>query len=233
MSQKQLFQPQPQLLYQRSTNEQRMAAPYTVFAKKIDDNDYSWILYSLGRPRNIVWGVASADKSIKVEYGCRWDKVVIINKMVEIRKRNGYLAISTFSKDGVNQRILSELIIYAYQEGTGVQWKDIAISNSDLESMILYFLHSLNYLTDTIDNVRKIAPELALSMLDKPNLTHILPGASSLKIPKDIINAIHDFIGHTPILNSELPEICPTIEYCEENPDIEICNLYQNNFSLL
>lgn len=246
------------ILSQRSTHEQRLKAPFTVFAKKLGSTDYSWIAYSLGKPRNIIWGTAtrtspptispstSHSSSVDVSYGCAWNKLKIINDMIKIRQKDGYVAVSTVANDQISPRILAELIIAGYHDGTGIQWNNIILSNRELEYVVLDFLEQEGYITDSVENVNKIARSLAVKLLDeintvKKNITQILPQHTGLRIPKEVIIAIEDFITHTPILNGTLPQTCPEYQHCttdlddldSDGLDLETCDLYAPNFGLL
>ena len=218
------------LLRQRSKDEIRLVSPFTVFAKKLNQKLYSWVAYSIGRPRNIVWGTATKQPSgIKVTYGCSWNNLGIINKLIEIRKKDGYVVVSTYAKDMITERILGDLIVNAYENGTGLQLADIYMPAEDLSQMVLDFLMDQGMTMDTLENVTKISRPLASSLASKPNIAQILSDA----IPKDVIDSIHDFVSHSPVLTGALPEECPTYQACEDDPDMDTCEIYGSNFALL
>lgn len=238
------------LLSQRTKDEQALAAPYTVFmkqlraqkaqkgqkaqkAQKAQEADapimYSWVAYSIGRPRNIVWGIVlDGGDGLTVDYGCNWNNLGIINNMLEIRKKNGYVAVSTYAKDRITNRIISNLIVDAYHNGTGL----LETSALDLQDAVLDQLAEQE-LEDTVENVEKVAQRVAkkLAYQSGPvNREQILRS----DIPKHIVDAVHDFIGHAPILNGEIPVPCPTPEECDQGsaPDLT-CDLYSRNYGLL
>lgn len=125
------------LFTEKSDNELFLEAPYTVFAK-LDSDLISWVAYSMGRPRNIVWGTAIQNNAtVSVEFGCNWNSLAIINKLIEIRKKNGYVAVSTYAKDLINHRVLEHLLLSAYNEGSNLEYGNVVLDKYQLQDLIL------------------------------------------------------------------------------------------------
>jgi len=221
------------LLAEKSEHELALRAPYTVFAKPLDQGLVSWVAYSLGRPRNIVWGTAMQDDSVRVEFGCNWNSLKIINKMIEIRTKDGYVAVSTYAKDRINHRIMEHLLLSAYDEGTALQYGAIELDKYQLQDLVLQELVD-HGLAETDANVMSISSGLSRKILStsgqKPNIKQTL----NMTIPEPVVDAIHHFIAHTPILNSVVPDNCPMYEQCQEAEQApKTCDLYPQSGFLL
>jgi hypothetical protein len=224
------------LLAEKSDNELFLKAPYTVFAKRLDSDLVSWVAYSIGRPRNIVWGTAIQNdpSTVSVEFGCNWNSLNIINKLIEIRKKNGYVAISTYAKDRISHRILEHLLLSAYNEGSNLEYGNVVLDKYQLQDLVLQELDEHGLLESSI-NVMSISNSLTRKLLissgKSPNKKQTLHRI----IPIHVVDAIHKFISHTPILNSTIPDKCPMYEQCQESEQApESCKLYpQSGYGLL
>jgi hypothetical protein len=216
------------ILAQRAEHSMSLAAPFTVLAKKIDDDTFGWIAYSIGRPRNIVWGLAYTDsRGLVASLGCSWESLKIINKMLDTRKVDGYAIVSTYAKDQVNLRIFGHLIYDAYHSNNSVQYGKYRVEAKRLQDTINDIC--IDSGNSDILNASRI---MATGILEDKNIAQYLQKGTKI-IPQSIIGAIHDYLEHNTVLsNTALPETCPQYETCERDPT-EACDLYQGNFALL
>lgn len=226
-------------LDERSDIANTLATPYTVFVKDQGLNEngahvYSWIIYSLGRPQNIVWGRLTDDKkNYQVEYGCRYKSVKVINNMLEIKKRAGYYLVATLARDQVSTKIVGNLLLDSYLKQTGLilpasdMWPGVTISYRDIDLALLDICdeYGLNYAPEKCE-ITKAVEILAVRFLTDPNkrTKHASP------IPQSVTAAILDFIAHTPKLNEPMKTSCYDIEECKRYNmhmlNVKECGLY-------
>lgn len=235
-------------LGERSDIANVLKAPYTVFAKKHNESEYSWIVYSLGRPQNVVWGMLQVlplktrGTTYKVEYGCRYKSVKVINDMLAIKKRAGYHLVATLARDRDNTTLLGHFILEAYLEGKdlvlphgianvakGAPLKKTTMSYRDMDLALLDICdeRGLNYAPEKCE-LTKAVEILAESFLNNPNLStrHKSP------IPDAVVDSILDFIAHTPKLNEQMLTNCYTVDECKRSSKVE-CGLYHQEDEMM
>ncbi len=203
-------------LHTISSQKLPLQSSFVILIKKLSFTNYLWITYSLGRPRNIVWGhINSPD--LYIDYGCHWNEIGIINDLLRYRNEDGFITVATMAKDRIQIRILSNLIYDAYTQQTGLYYKKIELSPLEIEESI-----------DPLD-LKNSIHDLASSLLMNPNIVVI----TQKYIPKAIIDTIANFIEHNHILaNSELSISCPLIDDCLIDPTTS-CDLYRSGYSIL
>lgn len=215
-----------ELLAENEDNILALSSPYTVYVKQMNSSYYLFFAYSMGRPRNIIWGEikTGASKKIDVTFGCNWNKMSIIRDATERIENKGFYVVSSYAKDKANPKILSYLIAEAYTDNTGVQFKTAKINRKDIRKLMD------GYLSDENITFAEAALNVAYEILVQKNLAQIL---SKGKIPIYVIEGIHHFLEHNPTLSSgSLPMECKTFDECLESPD-RTCDLYNYDFEAL
>lgn len=247
-------------LGERSDIANTMKAPYTVFAKKHNDHNYSFIIYSLGRPQNVVWGYVTIDKESKVasksgskvsskvgsrvtytvEYGCRYKSVKVINDMSAIKKKDGYHLIATLARDRATPTLLGQLMMEAYLGGNdfrlhaamfGQKYKRYGMTYREMDLALLDICdeYGLNYAPDKCEISKAMEILIEKEFLLDPNLgTRYRSPDPNAAIPDTVVDAILDFIAHTPRLNEQMVASCYTIEECKRSKlsNTKECGLY-------
>ena len=210
-------------LSQKSDNALTLSSPFTIMMKKNGD-DYLFVAYSMGSSRNIVWGNVTVNPymKLKIKFGCNWDEMSVLRKMIERRERNGFYIVSTYAKDQVNSRILGELIINAYKAGVGVQYSNKSLTKQQVTDLID------GYLIDDF-SMQEASRKVASELLDDKNRPQII----NRKIPLYIIEGLHHFLERNQTLASgKLPVNCPYYEDCKISSD-KSCGLYGEDFEIL
>lgn len=230
-------QAQAHRLDNKSTHVLAIKAPYTIFAKKLGEGHYSWVAYSLGRPQNMIWGlatqrnagVAGARRAMKVEveYGCSYGTRKVINDMLDIRKKDGYVLISTLSKDRISHRILSHLLKISYGNGTGINYSDVVLSYEELDAKLMEICHEEDPEDLICGDTSRYIDILARRLQKTPNMV------TRYAFPKEVTDAIVHFIEHNITLESNIPEVCHTLDQCNETPHNKTCDLYGEYYGLL
>jgi len=214
-----------ELLGERSEDIIALSSPYTVLMKIKTRGKYLFIAYSLGRPRNVVWGYVDTDinKSVNITFGCKWNDMKTINKMLEIRESRGFSIVSTYAKDRITNRLVANLLEESYKKGTSFQYGKYFMKKEDIIASINGFLLE-EY------SLREASVQVANNLLDKGNIGQYLKRGD---IPIYVINKIHEFLEHNPTLSSgELPIECPLYEDCILTNDIA-CDMFGTDFDIL
>lgn len=216
------------LLSERSRNELRLASPYTVYIKDENNGSYTWLSYSLGRPRNVVWGVIRPQNGdLKVEYGCRWESYSILSRMLENRESRGFILVSTLASDKVTH-FMAYPFIEAYQRNTDLQmgkyfWEADEISNMFIDEFMRRGIYDEITGKVSVQDLEAAGHSIALRLQDKPNRVQM----KKTPIPEKVVNSVHDFVGHNPTLSSNsLPQECPSYDDCLVDPTDPSCGMY-------
>ena len=185
------------LLTERHADTQYLAAPYTVMAKLGDHDIYHWFAFSLGRPRNAVWGQIQHDQII-VEAGCQWTSLAMLNTLLTECKDCGYVVVSTLACNRITQTMLANLISNACRTGRDFEICAQRISYNIVISRLEELAEDQPklHLTTLIDMV---AAEFAATIADK-NVAQYIP--LNHDVPPHIIDIIHDYIEHNVLLSS-------------------------------
>jgi len=214
-----------ELLEERSDDISALYAPYTVYMKVKSRGKYLFIAYSLGRPRNVVWGHIDTDidHSVNITFGCNWNDMKTINKMLEVRENNGFVIVSTYAKDRITTRIVANLLEDSYNTGTGFQYGKYYMNKKEVVDTINGFLLE-EY------SLKEASIQASNNIVEDGNIGQYLHRG---EIPIYVIDKIHDFLEHNPTLSSgNLPIECPLYEDCILTNDIG-CDMFGADFNIL
>jgi hypothetical protein len=211
------------LLGMRSAKSHVLSSPYTVMIKPYY-NYYLFFAYSMGRPRNVVWGevVPEGTRNVRVKFGCKWNSMKVISDALEKREAKGFVLVSTIAKDQITMRFLGDMIYNAYLKGFHVQYGKYKLSNEEVREFVNERMMYEN--DDKLSIVLKVSRELAFDILEDKNFSEIKP--KGRLIPQYVIRGVHDFLEHNPTLAAgDLPKECPQYEDCRVKRK-KVCEIY-------
>lgn len=235
-------------------DELALTAPYTVLIKPLEDYEYMWLAYSIGRPTNMVWGKAiqyvdfpEADQKqdikrfsnpekgrkykdseidVEIEFGCNYKSFGILNEMLKRKKEDGYIIVSTIARDKAVIAIVRERIITAYLLGASCSIGYGLFSSQEIQDGVNEYLDPSKPITS--GNLKNAAEKMAIKHIKRLNIIQFL----NESIPQPVIEKICNVIERTPLLLGALAVKCRSSEECSMKGGKE-CEIYGKDNDIL
>jgi hypothetical protein len=219
------------LLAERNENAIGLKAPYTIFIKKIDDSNYIWLAYSMGKIRNVVWGTVSfpIQGNVKVLHGCSWSSFGVLNEITNNREATGFVVAGTLALDKMSSGVYGYVLAQAYNDIKGVNINNKVLDADQVQDLVNDALIERGYVDILGGNpparyILEVSKEISAKFFDKPNYEEI---KNNTDIPNQVVIAIDSYIEHNPTLvESSIPLTCPTLEECTLDPNRKECEVY-------